>query len=104
MLRLDHNDDASGIEVFYDRVGDLGGHAFLDLGPARVHIDNARKLREPADAPVRAGDVRDVRQQSLRAQTGLVSQDPFLFPGTIAENIAFAKPDTPMAAVEAAAR
>lgn len=34
-------------------------------------------------------DVRDVTQRSLRAQTGLVPQDPFLFSGTIADNIRF---------------
>jgi len=49
-------------------------------------------------------DVRAVRQQSLRTQMGLVPQDPFLFPGTIADNIAFGKPDASMASVEAAAR
>jgi len=49
-------------------------------------------------------DIRDVRQQSLRVQMGLVPQDPFLFPGTIADNIAFGRPDAPLSAVEAAAR
>ncbi len=49
-------------------------------------------------------DVRDVRQRSLRAQMGLVPQDPFLFNGTIAENIAFGRPDASPAAIEAAAR
>ncbi len=34
-------------------------------------------------------DVQSVQQQSLRAQTGIVSQDPFLFSGTIGENIRF---------------
>jgi ABC-type multidrug transport system fused ATPase/permease subunit len=38
-------------------------------------------------------DVRDVRQKSMRQQMGLVSQDPFIFSGTIAENIRFGKPD-----------
>lgn len=38
-------------------------------------------------------DVRDVTQESLRRQMGLVSQDPFLFAGTIADNIRFAVPD-----------
>src|SRR5262249_6916706 len=33
-------------------------------------------------------DVRDVTQRSLRRQMGLVSQDPFLFAGTIEDNIA----------------
>ena len=34
-------------------------------------------------------DVRHVRQASLRQQFGLVPQDPFLFAGTIADNIRF---------------
>jgi ATP-binding cassette, subfamily B, multidrug efflux pump len=38
-------------------------------------------------------DVREVTQQSLRAQFGLVPQDPFLFSGTIADNIRFGVPD-----------
>jgi ABC-type multidrug transport system fused ATPase/permease subunit len=49
-------------------------------------------------------DVRDVVQQSLRRQTGLVPQDPFLFAGTIGENIRFGQPSAPQAAVEEAAR
>ncbi|MEJ5197721.1 MAG: ATP-binding cassette domain-containing protein, partial [Anaerolineae bacterium] len=49
-------------------------------------------------------DVRDVRQRSLRAQMGLVPQDPFLFNGTIAENIAFGRPDATPEEIEAAAR
>jgi ABC-type multidrug transport system fused ATPase/permease subunit len=38
-------------------------------------------------------DVRDVKQRSLRAQMGIVPQDPFLFPGTIADNIRFGQPE-----------
>jgi ABC-type multidrug transport system fused ATPase/permease subunit len=49
-------------------------------------------------------DVRDVTQQSLRQQTGIVSQDPFLFSGTIADNISFGRPDAPDEAITAAAR
>jgi ABC-type multidrug transport system fused ATPase/permease subunit len=49
-------------------------------------------------------DVRDVTQQSLRHQMGMVSQDPFLFSGTIADNIRFGRPDAEQAAVEQAAR
>ena len=49
-------------------------------------------------------DVRQVQQQSLRAQMGLVPQDPFLFTGTIAGNIRFGRPDKDDAAIEQAAR
>jgi ABC-type multidrug transport system fused ATPase/permease subunit len=49
-------------------------------------------------------DVRDVQQQSLRRQMGIVPQDPFLFSGTIADNIRFGKPKDSMEAVRAAAR
>jgi ATP-binding cassette subfamily B protein len=38
-------------------------------------------------------DLRDVTQASLRRQLGVVPQEGFLFAGTVAENIAFGKPD-----------
>src|SRR5262249_19838754 len=37
-------------------------------------------------------DVRDLRVQSLRDQVGLVLQEPFLFPVSIADNIAYGRP------------
>jgi ABC-type multidrug transport system fused ATPase/permease subunit len=48
-------------------------------------------------------DVRDVTQQSLRRQLGIVPQEGFLFAGTVAENIAFGRPDaSPEEIVQAA--
>ena len=38
-------------------------------------------------------DLRDVTMRSLRSQLGVVPQEPFLFAGTIGDNIAFARPD-----------
>jgi ABC-type multidrug transport system fused ATPase/permease subunit len=38
-------------------------------------------------------DLNDVSQSSLRRQLGVVPQEGFLFAGTVAENIAFGKPD-----------
>jgi len=38
-------------------------------------------------------DIRDVTMHSLRSQLGVVPQEPFLFAGTIGDNIAFARPD-----------
>jgi ATP-binding cassette subfamily B multidrug efflux pump len=49
-------------------------------------------------------DVRDVRQRSLRAQMGLVPQDPFLFSGSIADNIGFGRPEASSEEIESAAR
>ena len=37
-------------------------------------------------------DLRDVTMFSLRSQLGVVPQEPFLFAGTIGDNIAFARP------------
>ena len=48
-------------------------------------------------------DVRTVTQASLRRQMGLVPQDPFLFPGTIRDNIRFGGTNASDEAVEAAA-
>ena len=38
-------------------------------------------------------DLRDVTMRSLRRQLGVVPQEPFLFAGTIRDNIAFARPE-----------
>jgi ATP-binding cassette subfamily B protein len=48
-------------------------------------------------------DLRDVTQASLRSQLGIVPQEGFLFSGTVAENIAFGRPDASRQEVEAAA-
>jgi ATP-binding cassette subfamily B protein/subfamily B ATP-binding cassette protein MsbA len=49
-------------------------------------------------------DIRDFRHQSLRRQIALVLQDPFIFPLTIAENIAYGRPDASIEEVVAAAK
>ena len=49
-------------------------------------------------------DVRDVRQDSLHAQIGVVPQDTVLFNDTIYYNIAYGRPGASRAEVEAAAR
>jgi ATP-binding cassette subfamily B protein len=40
-------------------------------------------------------DLRDVTLASLRRQLGVVPQEPFLFAGTIRDNISFARPGAP---------
>ena len=48
-------------------------------------------------------DLRDVQLRSLRERVALVLQEPFLFPITVAENIAYGRPDASRAEIEAAA-
>jgi ATP-binding cassette subfamily B protein len=54
---------------------------------------------------VRVGgaDVRDLRGEDLLAQLSLVSQHPYLFAGTVADNIRFGRPDATDREVRAAA-
>ena len=49
-------------------------------------------------------DLRDVTQSSLRSGLGIVPQEGFLFAGTVAENIAFGRPEASRPEVEDAAR
>ncbi|MCR9164607.1 MAG: ABC transporter ATP-binding protein [Nannocystaceae bacterium] len=49
-------------------------------------------------------DVRDVVMADLRRNIGLVSQDVFLFHGTVRENIAYGMPSASAGDIEAAAR
>ncbi len=49
-------------------------------------------------------DVRGIDLRSLRHSVAVVSDDPFLFSATVAENIAYARPDATLAEIELAAR
>jgi ATP-binding cassette subfamily B protein len=49
-------------------------------------------------------DLRDITREDLRKQIGVVLQEPYLFHGTIAENIAYAEPDATPAEIMAAAK
>jgi ABC-type multidrug transport system fused ATPase/permease subunit len=63
------------------------------------------RFYDPRSGVVRVDgiDLRDVKLRSYRRQLGVVLQDPFLFSGTIADNIRFAKPDATDEEVRAAA-
>ena len=64
-------------------------HRLYDVGGGRIMIDGQ--------------DTARVTQQSLRAQLALVPQEPILFHRTLAENIAYGRPDAAMADIEEAA-
>ncbi len=49
-------------------------------------------------------DVRGIDLRSVRHAVAVVSDDPFLFSATVAENIAYARPDATLAEIEVAAR
>ena len=49
-------------------------------------------------------DVRDISQEALRSQMGVVLQETFLFSGTIYQNIAYAKPEATREEVIAVAK
>ena len=52
------------------------------------------RLYDPTSGSVRIDghDLRDVTLTSLRSQIGVVSQEPFLFAGTVRDNVGFARP------------
>jgi len=49
-------------------------------------------------------DVRDIRLEDLRSQIGVVLQEPFLFSGSIAENIGYGRPGATIDAIMRAAK
>jgi ATP-binding cassette subfamily B protein len=49
-------------------------------------------------------DLREIRMHDLRRHIGVVLQDNFLFPGTIRENIAYARPDATLEEIIEAAK
>ncbi|MBL7499037.1 ABC transporter ATP-binding protein [Frankia sp. CN7] len=61
---------------------------------------------DPRQGVVRIGgrDVRDLPSDQLRSMIALVAQDTYLFGGTVAENVAMARPGASRADVETAAR
>jgi len=64
------------------------------------------RIFDPPVGTVKIGgtDIRDLDLDLLRRSVGFVPQDPFLFSATIADNIAFGKPDADRTEIEEAAR
>ncbi|MBI2705646.1 MAG: ABC transporter ATP-binding protein [Actinobacteria bacterium] len=86
------------------------GETFALVGPTGAGKSTIAKLvsrfYDPTDGAVLIDghDVRDVTLVSLRRQLGVVPQEPFLFHGTIRDNVAFARPDANDEEVMAACR
>src|SRR5207302_10241577 len=60
------------------------------------------RFYDPDDGAIRVDgrDLRALELRSYRRQLGVVLQDPFLFAGTIADNLRFARPEATDAEVE----
>ncbi|MBQ4107565.1 MAG: ABC transporter ATP-binding protein [Lentisphaeria bacterium] len=63
---------------------------FYDINSGSIRVDHI--------------DIRRLNLESYRSQIGVVLQEPFLFSGTIRENIAYAKPEASREEIEHAAR
>ena len=63
---------------------------FYDVDEGEIHLDGY--------------NIRDISLYSLRNQIGVVLQDPFLFQGTVAENIGYSKSDATRREIIAAAK
>ncbi len=76
-------------------------------GAGKTTISNLiARLYDPKEGVVKIDgiDVKELSSKQLRQNIGIVSQDIFLFMGTIADNIRYAKPDATMEEVIAAAK
>jgi ATP-binding cassette, subfamily B, bacterial len=64
------------------------------------------RFYDPQDGAVRVDgvDVRDLADADLRRAAVMVTQENFLFAGTVADNIAFGRPDATRPEIEAAAK
>ena len=75
------------------------GESLAVVGPTGAGKSTIAKLivrfYDPQSGRVRIDgqDVRNVSLESLRRQLGVVPQEPFLFNGSIGENVAFSRPD-----------
>ena len=84
------------------------GEVLALVGPTGAGKSTVAKLvtrfYDPQAGSVRIDghDLRDVTLHSLRSQLGVVPQEPFLFHGTIRDNLLFARPDATVEEIDAA--
>lgn len=103
-IRFDHVSFAyePGVEVLHDvdlRIAP--GETVAFVGPTGAGKSTVAKLINRFYDPVRGRvlidghDLRSVSFESLRKQIGVVPQEPFLFAGSLRDNVTFANPDAP---------
>ena len=74
-----------------------GKTTLVSLVPRFFDVDDGAVLLD-------GHDIRDLTLRSVRRHVSMVLQEPFLFPVSIAENIAYGRPDATRAEIEQAAR
>ncbi|MBR0087699.1 MAG: GNAT family N-acetyltransferase, partial [Lachnospiraceae bacterium] len=87
-----------------------GGRMYAIVGPSGAGkstvVNLIPRLYDPDSGAVKIGgtDVRDMDLAWLRKNIGMVTQDTYLFNGTILDNLLYAKEDASIEEVEAACR
>ncbi len=99
------------VEVLTDVTIDIKqGETVALVGPSgagkSTFISLVPRFFDPSKGVIRLGgvDIRDLDVEDLRSTMSLVPQDPVLFSGTIAENIAYGAPDATRIDIERAAK
>jgi ATP-binding cassette subfamily B protein len=98
-----------GTEVLHDVDLEIQpGESLAVVGPTGAGKSTVAKLiirfydPDSGTVSIDGHDLKGVRMESLRSQLGVVPQEPFLFHGTVRDNVAFADPEATDAEVEAA--
>jgi len=114
---IDGRIELEGVSFSYDGVTEAlrgielvvePGETLAIVGPTGAGKSTAAKLISRFYDPtagritIDGHDIAQVTLGSLRGQLGIVPQEPFLFNGTIADNVGFARPDASIDEVEAA--
>lgn len=102
----DNEKDALNGVSFTVEAGEMIGLVGHSGAGKSTLINLITRFYDPNDGKIMVDgyDSRDIQVKALRQQIGVVLQDPFLFQGTIAENIGYSKPGASRREIIAAAR
>ncbi len=107
-LKIEGKIDINDVAFGYDDTKNVLKHVNLEINPGEMIgivgksgvgkstlINLVMRLYDVDDGNIKIDghDLRDISQESLRSQIGVVLQETFLFSGTVYENIAYAKPE-----------